>query len=409
MTRNRFLDVFRTDAASGLVLAVAALTALILANSPLTDAYRALLDHPFRFQLGGYVVDMSIAKWIKDGLMAIFFWVVGLEIKREIVSGELSSFKKMALPAFGAVGGMVVPALVYLIYNGQAGGVSEGWPVPVATDIAFAVAAFAMVARQAPTSLKVFLLSLAIVDDLGAVILIAALFTSTIHWGALFGALLTLGILALIGMGRKADNWVYFVGFFIVWAFVHESGVHASVAGVAVALTVPSRSRGPGLDSALNEIEHALRPWSALVIMPLFALSAAGLSLTGLTIDQFLSPVTMGVLLGLFIGKPVGIFLFAFLSIVLGLAHKPKGASWFQILGAGWLCGIGFTMSLFLGGLAFDSELYFAEAKLGVLVGSMMSAIMGVAFLAMKPKRVDNAKVDAALPQAPVPPKTPDA
>lgn len=383
MARNRFLEVFKTDAASGAVLAVAAITALVMANTTLSDAYYSVLYHRFPVQLGSYSVDMTLAKWIKDGLMAVFFWVVGLEIKREIVSGELSSFKKMALPAFGALGGMVVPAAIYLLYNGRMGGVAEGWPIPVATDIAFAVAAFAIVARQAPTSLKVFLLSLAIVDDLGAVILIAALFTENINYSALFGAFFVLAALALIGWYRKAQNWVYFVGFMLVWAFTHESGVHSSVAGVAVALTVPSRPRGPGLDSALNEIEHALRPWSALVIMPLFALSAAGLSLQGLTTEQLVSPVTMGVILGLVVGKPIGVFGFAFVAVLLGLASKPKGSTWAQILGVAWLCGIGFTMSLFLGGLALSEVADFNAAKLGVLIGSLLSAVLGVTFLGL--------------------------
>ncbi len=379
MARRLTLDFLKTEAASGLILATAAVVAVILANSPWRDAYFAFVKAPFTIQFGAFEETKSVLKWTKDGLMAVFFFTVGMEIKYEILRGELSNMRKLAMPVFAAIGGMVVPALVYLAFNLGEGGSPTGWPIPAATDIAFALAALAIAAPKAPTSLRVFLLTLAIADDLGAVALIAILFTSDLNLLSLAGAAAGLGVLAWMGRWKSIPPLLFAAVFLVVWMFTLESGVNTSLAGVAAALTVPIAPRRPGEEGVLKHYMHALHPYVAYGILPFFAFVAAGFSF-----DSFggggglLAPLPLGILAGLALGKPIGVFGAAFLTAKLKLGQPPSGAGWLELLGVSMLCGVGFTMSLFIGGLAFPAGNATAEVQLGVIAGSILSVLLGV-------------------------------
>jgi NhaA family Na+:H+ antiporter len=373
MARAFTLDFLKTETASGAVLVLAAVAAVIAANSPFSESYFAFLKQPITLQAGGWEETQSLYEWVKEGLMAIFFFIVGLEIKYEVLRGELSNPGKLALPVLAAVGGMVAPALVYVAVN-QAGGRPEGWPIPAATDIAFAMAALAVFGRGLPASLRVFLLTLAIVDDLGAVALIALLFTDDLNWGALGGAAVALGFMVLVSRYRRASPLLYAIGFVVVWAFFLESGVSTSLAGVAAAFAIPLAAPRPGEDGVLEEYMESLHPYVAYGILPLFAFTSAGFSLSSLSLDVLFEPVTLGVILGLFVGKQIGVFGFAWLAVRLGWARPPAGATWLEVYAVSLLCGIGFTMSLFIGALAFPgNELLQTEIRLGVIGGSLLS------------------------------------
>ena len=384
MARRITLDFLRTESASGAILAAAAGLAIALANSRWAGAYFDFIEQPFTVQAGGFRETLSVFDWVKEGLMTIFFFVVGLEIKYEIVRGELANPRRLALPVLAALGGMAVPALVYLSLNATAGGAPQGWPTPVATDIAFALAALAVAAPRLPPTLRVFLLTLAIVDDLGAVILIGLLFTHGLRMAPLGGAAVVLALMAMMGRWRGAPYLFYALGFFLVWAFTLESGIAPSVAGVAAAATIPLGARKPGRPGVLEDFMESLHPYVAFLILPLFAFTAAGFSVRGVAMSDLFGPVALGVAAGLAIGKPIGVFGASLGVISLRLARRPTGVKWVELLGVSFLCGIGFTMSLFIGQLAFPAAggSDQAQVRLGVIAGSVIATAAGAALLA---------------------------
>ncbi len=390
--RRWTLDFLKTEAASGAILGIAALAALIVANSPLGTEYFAILKSEQVVQLFGIRLELAVSEWIKEGLMALFFLVVGLEIKYEILRGELSDPKKLATPVLAALGGMVAPALVYMGVILTIGGPSQGWPIPLATDIAFALAVFAIVGRSLPSSLRVFLLTLAIVDDLGAIALIAVLFSGGVQWLpiALAVALLVVGGLWSHRRPVPAPFWV--IGFAVVWLLAVEGALSTSLIAVAFAAIVPVEPRKDDGQSPLREAMHDLHPYVAYFVLPIFAFAKAGVSFDGVTMEQFFAPLVIGVALGLFVGKQIGVLGFAWLASKLGFGKRPTGATWMQLYGVACLCGVGFTMSLFIGALAFPGAIDSpeqVEVKLGVLAGSILSAIAGVVVLAMaKPTKI---------------------
>ena len=379
MARKLTLDFLKTEAASGAVLGLAAVAALIVANSPLSEAYFHWLKSEHLVQAGPLSLQLTVSEWIKEGLMALFFLVVGLEIKYEILKGELSDPKKLVTPVAAALGGMLAPAGVYLLVSAGLQGPHQGWPIPLATDIAFALAVFALVGKGLPSSLRVFLLTLAIVDDLGAIGLIAVLFSTGVQWAPLAwaGALLAFGAL----MSRRriaAPFWV--MGFLAVWWLSVQAGLSTSLAAVAFACIVPVSPRAADGQSPLKEAMHDLHPYVAYLVLPLFAFAKAGVSFAGLSLDQMLAPLVLGIAAGLFIGKQLGVFAAAWLVTRLGLGAKPGQSTWLQVYGVSLLCGVGFTMSLFIGALAFPGAVDSpeqVEVKLGVLLGSVLSAALG--------------------------------
>ncbi len=383
------LDFMKHDAASGIVLLGAAFLALILQNSPLSWLYDGLLDTPVTIGVGQIMIDKPLLLWINDGLMAIFFFLVGLEIKRELMVGELSTTKQASLPVIAAVGGMLVPALIYSSINWTDDIALHGWAIPAATDIAFAVGVLALLGPRVPTSLKVFLLALAIIDDLGAIMIIAFFYTSHLSLAALGLAAVGVGLLAILNFRGVTHIAPYVLVGVFIWVCVLKSGVHATLSGVATALAVPLTIPKGETQSPLVKLEEALHPWVTFGVLPLFAFGNAGVTLAGMTIEKVFSAIPMGIALGLFIGKPIGIFGFSWAAIKLKLAGKPEGANWPQIFGVAILGGIGFTMSLFIGMLAFVDTERAAEIRIGVLLGSIVSATVGYLVL----KRVTPAVV----------------
>jgi NhaA family Na+:H+ antiporter len=381
MARRITLDFLKTESASGVILAGAAAAAIIMANSPWAHLYFSFIEAPFTIQVGAFRETHPTLDWVKEGLMAVFFFVVGLEIKYEVLRGELANPRRLVLPIVAALGGMIVPALVYLAFNAGAGGAPQGWPTPMATDIAFAIAALAIAAPKLPPTLRVFLLTLAIVDDLGAVAVIGMVFTHGVQWIALGGAVVTLVLMALLGRWRGVPYLFYALGLVLVWAFTLKSGISTSVAGVAAAMTVPIEPRKPHRPGVLEDFMQSLHPYVAFMILPLFAFCAAGFSVRGMEMRGLLSPVALGVALGLFVGKQAGVFGATAAVIGLKLARRPTGAAWVELYGVSLLCGVGFTMSLFIGALAFPDALMAAEVRMGVLMGSMLSTAAGMAVL----------------------------
>jgi NhaA family Na+:H+ antiporter len=383
LSRRPTLEFLKTEAASGLILAAAALAALVVANSPWAQDYFRLIHYSFSVRIGPFEETADLLDWVKHGLMAIFFFVVGMEIKYEVLKGELANPRRLAMPLLAAVGGMAMPALIYLALNSWGANGHGGWAVPTATDIAFALAALSMVSKSLPASLRVFLLTLAIADDLGAVGLIGILFSQDLHLRALVGAGAALLFMMGLGRWRSAPFLFYAIGFALAWAFTLKSGVSTSVAGVLAALTVPVGPRRRGQESVLRHFMDSLHPYVAYGILPLFAFVAAGFSFTGITGAHFTSPLTLGILLGLFLGKQVGVFGAVFLAVTLGVGRKPTGATWLEVWGLSLLCGTGFTMSLFIGALAFPEADLQAQnqARLGVVLASVLSAAAGMAVL----------------------------
>lgn len=380
-------DFLRLEAASGLILILAAAAALLLSNSPLAWLYDALLATPLQIRLGALDIAKPLLLWINDGLMAVFFLLVGLEIKREVLEGQLSSRAQIMLPGFGAAGGMALPALVYVYFNWGDPVTLHGWAIPAATDIAFALGILSLVGSRAPTSLKAFLLALAILDDLGAIVIIALFYTADLSLASLGFA--AVGLAALVAFNRVGVMRIapyVLVGIFL-WICVLKSGVHATLAGVALALAIPLRSKRAGDEPPLHAVEHALHPWVAFGIMPVFAFANAGVSLVGLPLASLFEPVPLGIAAGLFIGKQVGVLGLSWIGMRLGLCALPAGASWAQFYGVALLTGIGFTMSLFIGTLAFDDASYSAGVRIGVLTGSILSAVAGFAVLRFAPGR----------------------
>ncbi|MBZ9604834.1 Na+/H+ antiporter NhaA [Phyllobacterium chamaecytisi] len=373
-----FRSFIESEASGGIILMAVAALALIAANSPLSGYYFGLLKT--------YVGGLSILHWVNDALMAVFFLLVGLEIKREMISGQLSSWSRRALPGFAAVGGMVVPALIFLAFN--EGETVRGWAIPTATDIAFSLGVLSLLGSRVPLSVKVFLTALAIIDDLGAVIIIALFYTEGLNIPALAGVAAVFTILMLMNMMGIVRLWAYLVLGVILWILVFKSGIHATIAGVLLALAIPLRgTKGEG-DSPLVELEHAIQPWVGFLIVPIFGFANAGVSFSNVSLSNLADPVPLGVAAGLFVGKQVGVFSFAWLAIKLRLAERPAGTTWLQMYGVATLCGIGFTMSLFIGLLAYaNSPLLQDETKLGVLLGSLLSAVFGAFLLSLSSKR----------------------
>jgi Na+:H+ antiporter, NhaA family len=384
MARRLTLDFLKTESGAGAILAVAALAAVIMANSRWAGAYFTFVDWPIAVRVGDFAQTRPVFGWVKDGLMAIFFLVVGMEIKFEVLRGELSSPRRLALPVLAALGGMIVPALVYLALNLGPGGAPHGWPIATATDIAFALAALAVAAPRMPASVRVFLLTLAIADDLGAVGLIAILYTAKLHTLALTGAGVALAALAVISRWKRTPFFFYGAGFLLVWAFTLQSGVNTSIAGIACALTVPIGARRPGQESVLKYFMDSLHPYVAFAILPLFAFTAAGFSFWGLSGPALVSPMPLGIALALLIGKTVGVFSFSVLGAATRIGRRPSGATWAELLGVAVLCGVGFTMSLFIGALAFPAgdALAQSQVRLGVIAGSVASVLVGGALMA---------------------------
>ncbi len=367
---------FQSEAAGGLVLIAVAAAALVVANSPLSGVYFQILH----LQVGG----LDVLHWINDGLMALFFLLVGLEIKRELLDGELSTWSRRALPGLAALGGMVAPALIYVAFQGGDPQTLRGWAIPAATDIAFALGILYLLGSRVPVSLKIFLTALAILDDLGAVLIIAIFYTDDLAAWALAASAGALAVLVVMNRLKVTALAPYAVVGFVLWWLVLQSGVHATLAGVALALTVPIRVAGgaPGGEtSPLHRLEHGLQPWVAFAVVPVFGFANAGISFAGLSIAALLAPVPLGVAAGLFVGKQIGVFGTVWLAARLRLVEPPAGATWRQVYGVAVLCGIGFTMSLFIGLLAFDDPALQDATKLGVLAGSVLSAVWGYVVL----------------------------
>jgi Na+:H+ antiporter, NhaA family len=396
VARRVTFDFLRTEAASASVLAVAAVAALAVANSPWSADYFGLLKSEQAIRLGPLGLTMTVSEWIKEGLMSLFFLVVGLEIKHEILRGELSDPRKLATPVLAALGGMAGPVVVYAIVAAVTGAPLAGWPIPLATDIAFALGVMALVGRGLPPSLRIFLLTLAIVDDLGAILLIGALYNAGSDWPmAAAAGLIVLGIgLAARRLRIPSPFWI--VGFAKVWWLTVLAGVSTSLAAVAFAAIVPLRARRESHQSPLQEAMHDLHPWNAFLVLPLFAFAKAGVALGGLTFEQALAPLVTAIALGLFIGKQAGVFGAVWLASRLGFCERPAETSWLQIYGVSLLCGIGFTMSLFMGALAFgDAADVQTEVKLGVLGGSLLSGAFGALVLAWAGRRAASSQSES--------------
>ena len=396
--RSTLRTLLASESAGGLVLIFAAALAMIVANSPLSADYFHVLHLPSSLVLTDKLGPMTPHLWINDGLMALFFLYVGLEIKRELIDGRLASWRQRRLPVVAALAGMIVPAMVYIAIAGGDPALARGWAIPAATDIAFAVAVLALLGSRAPTSLKLFLVTVAIVDDLGAILIIALFYTSALNGTAIAAAAAIMG--AMVAMNRLGVRALtpFMVGFALLWYAILLSGVHATIAGVLAAFTVPiicTPGRPDADDSPLHRLEHALARPVAFVIIPLFGFANAGVALGGLSLDQLLAPLPLGIAAGLFIGKQVGIAAAIWLAVVIGFAAKPRGATWLQIYGVAMLCGIGFTMSLFIGGLAFSDPQSIEQAKLGTLAGSVLAAVAGYGILRLAPLHPDHAREEA--------------
>jgi len=380
-------DFLRLEAAGGIVLGIATVLALIVSNSGLAGLYALFLDLPVELRIGQLQIAKPLLLWINDGLMAMFFLLVGLEIKRELVEGELSSLRQALLPAIAAVGGMAAPALIYVLCNLTNATALHGWAIPAATDIAFAVGVLSLLGARVPLGLKVFLLALAIFDDLGAIVIIAVFYTADLSVISLLlasGVLLIMLALNRLGVTRIAP---YALLGIVLWVCVLKSGVHATLAGVAMAFAIPARAAEG--ESPLRRLEHALHPWVAFLVVPLFGFANAGVSFAGMSAGALTDGVAIGIAAGLFIGKQVGVFGAVYGSVRLGVARLPEGVGWASVYGAGLLAGIGFTMSLFIGTLAWDTADHAAPLRLGVLGGSLISGIVGyvVLLFAVRPSQ----------------------
>ena len=368
---------FKLESATGLVLLIGAVVALILSNSNLSGYYFDVLKTHILIGTQNFGLDLSILHWINDVLMCVFFFVVTLEIKREFIHGELSRPKQASLPIIAAIGGMAVPAIIYVIINFETGNTLRGWAIPSATDIAFSIGVLSLLGKRVPISLKIFLMALAIIDDLGAIIIIAFFYSTDLQYMYLtlmIGSFLALLIINKFGVKKFAPYLL--IGLFL-WYFTHESGIHSTISGVVLALTIPHRIHKKDF-SLLLKLEHILSPYVAFGIMPLFALANAGVSLEGISTNTLMAPVPLGILCGLFFGKQIGVFLFSYLSIKLKFAEMPSNSNWIKLYGVGILTGIGFTMSLFVGNLAFmENTQHMVGVKIGVLCGSLLSAFVG--------------------------------
>ena len=378
---------FKLEAASGLVLLLAAIVALVLSNTNFSGLYFKILNTNLLIGTASFGIDLSILHWINDALMAVFFFIVTLEIKREFIHGELSKPKQALLPIIGAVGGMAVPALIYVIINFETGYTLKGWAIPSATDIAFSIGVLSLLGSRVPISLKVFLVALAIIDDLGAIIIIAFFYSSELQYNYLLLMIISFIVLLLLNKFNVKKFAPFFSIGLLLWYFTHGSGIHSTISGVLLATTIPHKKNEKDY-SLLLKLEHMLSPYVAFGIMPLFALANAGVVLKGISLSSLLAPVPLGILTGLFFGKQIGVFLFSFISVKLKFAEMPSNSSWIKLYGVGILAGIGFTMSLFVGNLAFvDYSNEMGGVKIGVLSGSFLSAVVGYFMLLVVTKK----------------------
>ena len=378
---------FKLEAASGLVLLIAAIIALVISNSNFSELYFNTLEQYLFIGINNFGLKLSVHHWINDLLMAIFFFFVTLEIKREFIQGELSNLKKALLPIIGAVGGMVIPALVYIVINFGNSETLNGWAIPSATDIAFSLGILSLLGSRVPISLKIFLTALAIIDDLGAILIIAFFYSGDLSISYLSLILISYILLLVLNkFGVKKFLPYLLIGAFM-WVFTYKSGIHATIAGVLLASTIPHRVKDKDF-SLLIKLEHAISPYVAFIIMPIFAFANAGVSLEGLSLSSLLQPVPLGILLGLFVGKQVGVMIFSFIAVKTGTAQMPDNSSWLSLYGVSVLTGIGFTMSLFVGNLAFAENIkYIDGVKIGVLAGSLLSTLFGYFILLFSTKK----------------------
>ena len=376
---NGFKTFLRHDSAGGVLLVFMTMVAMVLANSPYVGFYENFLATPVQARIGNLDIAKPLLLWINDGLMAVFFFMIGLEIKREVLTGSLSSPSQEVLPGIAAIAGIAAPALVYICFNGQDAVAIEGWAIPSATDIAFALGVFTLFGSRLPLSLKLFLLSVAIFDDIGAIMIIALFYSSDLSTLSLIVASSALLLLFAFNRLSVRSQAAYIMVGMVVWVAVLKSGVHATLAGFAIAWFIPLKLKNKNGQAMLPHLEHSLHPWVSFAILPLFAFANAGISLTGVSLEALLNPVPLGIAAGLFIGKQVGIFGACWLAIKLGLARLPESATWMQFYAVTIVCGIGFTMSLFIGSLAFEAQgaEYMIDVKLGVLIGSLLSAVAG--------------------------------
>lgn len=391
--RSALRSFLKSEAAGGSILMLVAVVAMVVANSPWAAGYHHFLHTETGPILADTIGPMTVHLWINDALMAVFFLLVGLEIKREFVDGRLVTWQQRRLPFIAALAGMAVPALVFLSVTRNETGLAQGWAIPAATDIAFAIGVMALLGSRVPTALKLFLTTVAIVDDMGAVIIIALAYTASIKGVALLAAAVIFGVMMMMNRSGVRNLAPYLIGFVLLWYAVLVSGVHATIAGVLAAFTIPVITT-PGApdahDSPLHRLEHALHPWSAFLIVPLFGFANAGLSLGDFSLSTMFAPLPLGIAAGLFLGKQTGIFMSVWLAVKLGIAQRPRGSSWVQVYGLAALCGIGFTMSLFVSMLAFASTPHLIEeAKLGVMMGSLASGILGYMVLRFAKPAVD--------------------
>ncbi|ASX26399.1 Na+/H+ antiporter NhaA [Candidatus Williamhamiltonella defendens] len=389
--KNVIRQFLRLEASGGIILIIAALIAMGMANSPLRDLYQSFLDIPITFRISILDISKPLLLWVNDGLMAIFFLLVGLEVKRELIEGSLAGRDKALFPAIAALGGMLAPAIIYLLFNGSDELTRQGWAIPAATDIAFALGVMALLGDRVPNSLKVFLLALAIIDDLGVIIIIALFYTANLSWLAFGIAVVSMALLAYMNWRGVDKTSVYLLIGFILWVSILKSGIHATLAGVLIGFMIPLRIEKK--HSPLEKLEHSLHPWVAYLILPLFAFANAGVSLSGVSFSGLTSLLPLGIATALLIGKPLGIFIFSWISVKTGIAKLPNSIHFKHIFSVSVLCGIGFTMSIFIASLAFDSshlELN-TYSKLGILLGSTVSAVLGYSllkvFLPQKPKK----------------------
>ncbi len=383
---------FKLEAASGLILLIAAILALIISNSQFSGYYFSILNEYLFIGINNFGIKLSVLHWINDALMAIFFFFVTLEIKREFIQGELSNIKQALLPIIAAVGGMLVPALIYIFINFENPETLNGWAIPSATDIAFSLGVLSLLGSRVPLSLKVFLTALAIIDDLGAIVIIALFYSGDLNIKYLTLMLLSFIFLLILNKFNVKKFLPYLLIGLFLWDFTHNSGIHATIAGVLLALTIPHRKKEKDF-SLLMKIEHSISPYVAFGIMPIFAFANAGVSLEGLSLFSLLDNVPLGIVLGLFVGKQLGVFAFSYASIKLKIAQMPNNSNWINLYGVGILTGIGFTMSLFVGNLAFiENTQYIDGVKIGVLTGSLLSTLTGYFLILFSPNNVSKNK-----------------
>ena len=379
-TFSRVQEFIKLETSGGVILMIAAIFAMIIANTPLSAIYDLILSTYIKVGIGNFEIAKPAILWINDGLMAIFFFLVGLEIKREVLAGELSSFDKAILPIMAAIGGMAVPGIIFAIVNWGTPENLNGWAIPTATDIAFALGILALIGSRAPIALKIFLLAIAIIDDLGAIVIIAIFYTSELSINAL--AISMLGFAAAVVLNRMGIQRTapYLLVGIVMWVFVLKSGVHATLAGVLIAFTIPLKAKD-GDEALLYKMEHGLHPWVAFLILPIFAFANAGVNFTGIGIDDLLQPLTLGIAVGLFLGKQIGVFLATWIGVKSGIARLPENVSWKHVYGVACLTGVGFTMSLFIGSLAFTTADVMNAVRLGVVLGSVLSGLFGYVLL----------------------------